>query len=420
MNISILLGKGLEGCGVTKYALEMADYLKGKHAYKIYAVNDKKFIRDNAHDFSEHSENMMVIKSKHTDKVKQMTEEIKQSDALIILSFPTKSYEEESINVIRELINDVKPHTKLVYTHHNHSSMFLSKEVLIEEVIDDLDLVFTHSDVNPLNRYLEKRYENMQNAENLKIFTINPSIDTEKFKQKYWKPISEINKKKVQWIGRTTPLKGYDQCMTLHEEFLKDAGFKTSMHGMDKGPAIIAFKQTWKDKYRFMDVKNILETDENICDVYGPYIQHEMMDEVSKAGFLLQFTKFKEKEFSKSYSLEFTHIEACCVGSIPVFRKEYGEQCISRVTGNPIIESDTGILFISDDNREEIFRKMLEINENDELREEMRNKAYSFIKSQSDSTVVFDEFFRVIEHENSNIKDINTSVKLTAFEQEEW
>ena len=245
----------------------------------------------------------------------------------------------------------------------------------------------------------------------MKVFPINPSIQTQKLRDTYWKDITECNKKKITWIGRTTPLKGYDLCMDFHTKYLKDKGFKTTMHGMDKGPAIIGFKQTWKDEYRFMDVKNILETDENICDIYGPYIQSEMMEELSRSGFILQLTKFKKADFNESFSLEFTHIEACCLGSIPIFRKEYGEQCISRVTGKPIIEEDNGILYISEDNESEIYEMIQKINADNALRESMRTKAFNFIQSQSDSEIVFKEFFRVVQDETSGIKEINQGIR---------
>ena len=52
--IAILLGRGIEGCGVTKYTIELAKYFK-KHdiKYKIFVSEDKKFTRTNAHNIEE-------------------------------------------------------------------------------------------------------------------------------------------------------------------------------------------------------------------------------------------------------------------------------------------------------------------------------------------------------------------------------
>ena len=46
---------------------------------------------------------------------------------------------------------------------------------------------------------------------------------------------------------------------------------------------------------------------------------------------------------------------------------------------------------------------MLEIKNNKELFEDHRAKSLAFIREQSDSKVVFDEFFRVVNNETSNL-----------------
>ena len=51
MKIAIVLGRGLEGCGVTKNAVEWEVWLKSEgHIPTIYASKDKKWSRNNSHD----------------------------------------------------------------------------------------------------------------------------------------------------------------------------------------------------------------------------------------------------------------------------------------------------------------------------------------------------------------------------------
>lgn len=408
--IGILMGKGVEGCGVTKYALEMVDYLhKSDDEYKLFIVEDKSFARKNSHDFSKYEDNIIRfrtnrVKDKDQLASKAALEVINQMDHMIILSLPTKSYPQSTIDQVRFLIENINPNVKLTYTHHNHSSHFLSRECLLDWLIPRLDMLFVHSNVNPLIRRIQKQFE----PKVFKTYTLNPSIDVDKLKEKYWTPIMDQKVDETLWIGRTTPLKGYDLYMSMHDEYFRDAGFTSSLYGMDRGPAFIGFKQNWKDKYvAHIDVNADTYNEDNLANVYGPYNAHEVLTKASKLPFIFQLTKFRDSDFDKSFSLEFSHIEACCVGSVPIFRKEYGEQCISRVSSKPIIEEDHGILYLSEDNKEEIFQKVARLQDDPEEREVMRNKAFKFIKSQSDSSVVFKEFFdRVKSYDVSNLKGI--------------
>jgi hypothetical protein len=51
MKVAIILGRGIEGCGVTRYALEEQDwYKKNKIECNIYASCDKKWGRKDAQE----------------------------------------------------------------------------------------------------------------------------------------------------------------------------------------------------------------------------------------------------------------------------------------------------------------------------------------------------------------------------------
>jgi hypothetical protein len=67
--VSIIMARGIEGCGVTKYTVEQVKWLKA-HGYetKVYASKDKTFSRKNAHDlghvdlfkFAEEAQNTLL------------------------------------------------------------------------------------------------------------------------------------------------------------------------------------------------------------------------------------------------------------------------------------------------------------------------------------------------------------------------
>ena len=44
MRVSIVLGRGIEGCGVTKYSVELENWLlKNSYIPTVYACKDKKW-----------------------------------------------------------------------------------------------------------------------------------------------------------------------------------------------------------------------------------------------------------------------------------------------------------------------------------------------------------------------------------------
>ena len=53
MNIAILLGRGIEGCGVTRFATELQSYLLSQdYQCKSFAATDKKWGRKNSQNTS--------------------------------------------------------------------------------------------------------------------------------------------------------------------------------------------------------------------------------------------------------------------------------------------------------------------------------------------------------------------------------
>ena len=51
MKVAIVLGRGLEGCGVTKYTVELERWLlNNSHTPMVYASKDKRWSRNDSHE----------------------------------------------------------------------------------------------------------------------------------------------------------------------------------------------------------------------------------------------------------------------------------------------------------------------------------------------------------------------------------
>jgi hypothetical protein len=121
-----------------------------------------------------------------------------------------------------------------------------------------------------------------------------------------------------------------------------------------------------------------------------------MLERMSRVGFGYQLSILDQKFIEKS--IEYTHCELITAGVVPVFRKEYGERCIHRVTGDPLIHSkNNGTVWLSDSNQEETLFMIDQLSKDSVLRDECREAAYEFYKSHQDSEYVFDDLMKAIK-----------------------
>ena len=84
--IAIIMGRGIEGCGVTKFTIEQCKYYtKHGYTYKVFASKDKSWTRKNAHI----TNFVHQLKFAKDDEVNAMIEEVNQYELAIINSLPS-------------------------------------------------------------------------------------------------------------------------------------------------------------------------------------------------------------------------------------------------------------------------------------------------------------------------------------------
>ena len=126
--------------------------------------------------------------------------------------------------------------------------------------------------------------------------------------------------------------------------------------------------------------------------VFSTFVQDELMERMSKVGFGYQLSILKPKYIQRS--IEYTHQEIIAAGAVPVFRKEYGEVCIHRITGDPLIHcKNNGTLWIGNDveNRSEVLEHIKQLTNDDGYRNEYRESAYEFYKQHQDASNAFED-----------------------------
>jgi len=404
-NISIIMARGVEGCGVTKYTVEQVKWLKSRgYNTIVYAAKDKSYSRKNAHNLGD----IVHFKFADEQKINEMIEACNVSDLIIINSLPSKDTAHgagSGSGAVNNWIQAVKSFKKpVVLIQHDHSVHSIRRNASLDESIQAASLIFAHARSNDFSQYVNKLTGGsgtlmsfFDEAEPKKIFNFQPGLDFDANRKLYWKDIKEQDSLHHKWIGRTTSWKGYVLMFNWHNNFLKKNGYITTMEGIERSPAFLDFKNlspfvSCIDK-NANDVE--LNTNEDAY-VFGPYINHEMLERMSRVGFGYQLSILDQKFIEKS--IEYTHCELITAGVVPVFRKEYGERCIHRVTGDPLIHSkNNGTVWLSDSNQEETLFMIDQLSKDSVLRDECREAAYEFYKSHQDSEYVFDDLMKAIK-----------------------
>jgi hypothetical protein len=290
------------------------------------------------------------------------------------------------------------------------------RNAALDEAIDAASLIFAHSRTNDFSDYVKEHdtgsvlmsFFSDEEASSKKILNFQPGLDFESNRKKYWKDINIQDPLHHKWIGRCTSWKGFDLMFEWHNNYLMPEKYLTTFEGIEKSPAFLAFKEIgdFYNEVKSITVENRYDADKlDLSTRYGKkptvfstYFNEDMLHRMSRVGFGYQLSILKPKFIEKS--IEYTHCEVASVGTIPVFRKEYGDTCIHRVTGDPLSKSkDNFTVWISKEKEDmdDAINIVKRLAADPVLRDEWREGAYSFYKDHQDSEYVFEDLIKQVK-----------------------
>ena len=130
MKIAIIMGRGIEGCGVTKYTVEQTKWLKKNgYVFTVYSSKDKSWTRKNAHDVS----NVVQLKFANDEVPQKMIDGCNQAEVVIINSLPSVSHSDECIAQFKRALNEIKKPVVLI--QHDHSSLSIKRNAALDDSI---------------------------------------------------------------------------------------------------------------------------------------------------------------------------------------------------------------------------------------------------------------------------------------------
>lgn len=398
MKVAIIMGRGIEGCGVTKFTVEQTKWMsKNGHQYTVYSSKDKSWTRKNAHDVS----NVVQLKLASPEETNKMIAGCNEADVVIINSLPSLSHPEKAIDEFKRALNKItKP---IVLIQHDHSALSIKRNACLEESVKKAKVIFGHSGKNDFAKYVSEVTGGgglagfFNEDESKTILNFQPGMDFDSVRKKYWLDIDQTRPLEHKWIGRTTSWKGYVQMFKFHNEFLRPNGHVTTFEGIEKSPAYLGFREL--SEFHGMidkDINTIALEKDQPAYVFGPYINEQMLYRMASIGFGYQLSILNERFIERS--IEYTHCEVACVGVVPVFRKLYGERCTHRKFGDKLINcKDSGTVWLDDNDMQPAFDLINRLSADKVMRNEYREMAFEFYKSHQDSQYTFDEMMKKIE-----------------------
>ena len=409
----VILGRGLEGCGVTKIAIEFTNYVNqlgdGFEA-KILANNDKKWGRENCHTHS-------AVQYSFANDINSIKAEIDKYDVIFVMSVPAKNFEDESKDNFCKVVEYVHMIGKyVVMSQWDHKIQSISRNMYADSkyysIFDYVDLMLNHSYTNDFivkfikknNIHLKKLVCRGDGINNLF------GIDFEALKP-FWKSYKQKDFKTIKFIGRSAGWKGPWKFRDIHNTCFKKYGYISTIEGIELSIGVLSelYKEIKPNRIPRDDVKLVLfkpdtinfENGNYVFDrnspayILPPYNHDAAMERLSKCQFAIELI-LMDDNLSKDI-IENAMMEMVAVGCIPIFRKRWAE--VFTLDGKPLIDYGfdvNGTIVLDEEHPEDSIELMEKLASDEEYYELCRKNAYNFYKKYFDNSVIYKKVLSII------------------------
>jgi len=405
MKISVILGRGVEGVGLTKNVVE---FQKLFPEVKIFATIDRLWPRMHSMPFEKSFfrgadwDTISKAAKKFPDLMtcEDVINQVNKSDMCIVYSVPSKGHPEECIDNFVKLLENITVRKSLIQVDHKGAS--IHRNGRLKDVCEAVDVLMCHSTENPFAQWVRKQ--------NIKTPITSMGVGFN-FNKDYWKPIEDQDTRYVRWVGRTAMWKGPDVMIDLHNDHFKHAGFITVLEGLEASIQypLVLYKNPKERKDRrevinyfrperdidaaqWLDRKPKFGTENGTAGayLYPGYVHSDMMDRMSKSCFGSDLMYFKENTYGNN--IEYCHSDSFAAGVVPIFHKHFCDNVVHRTIGDPISQcKNSGTLAIDFSNAAEVTETMKVLANDNGMRDDWRNQMFEFWKDHCDSKVIYND-----------------------------
>ena len=407
--VAIILGRGVEGCGVTKNAVEFNNYYKNS---TIFAVDDKKWPR---------------INSMHVDRrdftgadaasVGAVVDTInREYDLVIVFSVPSLKHSEETAENFIGMLRAINKPKSLIQVDHNFAS--IARNARLDEVCECMDVLMTHSLAGAFAQWCTRE------GVSTPLITMGVGFDYAAHRKKFWKPIDEQVSKKLTWIGRCALWKGPVEVIDLHNNFLRPYSFITTLEGLEasvQSTLITHFdgatRKNPRDAIELIRGANRKRARSFYGNeepgaapyLYPDYTHDECMERLATAAFGSDLYHLKAEFYGNN--IEYCHAEVVATGTVPLFHKHFGDNITHRKTGLKATAKPSGTIWYDPENPKAAADTILSLSADPVKRDEWREMAYEFWKGHSSASDVYDDIIDKTKKSKLMARTVNSSLE---------
>lgn len=375
------MGRGIEGCGVTRYALEEQKWFHNNSIEcDVFASIDKKWGREKSQDNA-------IIPFKN-ENIKALTKKLNAGyDIVYYQSLPAKKGHSEEYKKLfyEELVCGV--HKPIKISHQNdHKAQSLSRNSMIWETMAQMDASFTHSLQSPFAKIMSEKNPDVP------VMKMGLGFDFEEL-HKYWKPIDK-QLRRASYFGRFAGFKHPMRMIEL-QPFLAKKNIFTELRGIERSiGSLDMFYTDVKDRdntYR----TNIIEMNKknagaipslDKAQIFGPYNRLEGIEELSSSMFGADFYNLDATAYGNN--MEFAMCEIIATGVIALFDKHWADNC-THINGTPFKDLKNFAIYSDREDLQDTADQMEELANDNTKRDKFRKSAFELAKQHCDNDIVY-------------------------------
>jgi hypothetical protein len=231
--------------------------------------------------------------------------------------------------------------------------------------------------------------------------------------KKYWKPVEE-QKRRVSYFGRFAGFKDPKRIIEM-QPLLSQQNIISELRGIERSiGSLDLFYDDLKDrdnsyKKNIYEVKNneIIEQTIEKAYIYGPYNRLEGIQELSTSMFGADFYNLDEEAYGDN--MEFAMCEIIASGSIALFDSHWAINC-KHANGTLFNDIKDFAIYSDKNNFQATVDEMVELANNNELRQKRRLSQFEIALEHSDNSKVYKQM-----HENAISCKKTQKIQTTLF-----
>lgn len=399
MKIALILGRGIEGAGVTRYMIEICGFLrKIGIEHKVYVVDDKKWGRGKVQDMPEYNN----ITEKN---IVTIIDELNKFDYVFINSVPSIKHSKWAIDGFLNMVKNIK--TKKIIFQNDHKIASIHRNANFFELCNLCDGIVSHSITSP---FYKKLIEEFGSEVKSKFIQLQVGFNFSQL-DKYRK---SDHVKKITYLGRYATFKEPDRLFGFLP-YAKQNNILLEMKGVER--SLGALNIFYDDIEKRIPKHDIIQVDKTFYQlgissldadrsyeyiyVFGPYEYVDGMETLSSSLVGADFYHLNADAYGDNF--EYAQCEIIGVGTVPMFDYHWAENCYiwenGKKTNKRFVDLENYGLFVKQDlsNVKEIVEKINDIYSNKELKKKYLECSFEVTKNHCDSEFIFQNLINDIQ-----------------------